>query len=395
MGGAKKSYRYKIQFSSFNGPEWLMSAYQIHVYGWQLNNRVVTQTNRSGEDHFVISEDDNSTDGYIYAANDGAMVINGQKFNAPYKQKVTFYHQNPGPYAIKDEQDAFWVANRIQEAYLALSWSMPAWFKKNPLFTARNLPEVLNSNDARNHNWVGNKETRVFPENNAKRIVVIYPAAIGADVPWVNPTGHLTSEKMPSILVPENIKQLQDQYEKSQKHLLGHEFSHCVHWFYFPIDRRQFWAEYLAGIWAGGKPGHWEDKITSPLVAYLEAWGLYIGYLVHFTWKNWVVPNPVSHDVLQPIRTKMTGRQPEYQKKKIGDKVEGAVAMFMFHELAKALYQKGIKFPLETIFTAMVGFYPQPQTVHEFGQVWKHQMQHILPYTEVQKLAALWGIMLQ
>ena len=397
-----KKYSYQISFDGFYGIENLKKCYLIHVFGWGLNNRVVTQTDINGEDWFNMDENDDRTDGYIYAANDVAIVVNGQNYNNPYKiQKMNFYYNNFGPYQIPTEKNAFWVANRLQETYEALNKMMGDWFTKHPLFTVENLPDgKWNNNEPRNHNWVNSYETRNFPNDNNKRIVVIYPQAIGGDVPWVNPTGHFTSEQMPSVLVPPNIYEKQKEYGDlnppndgllhDQQHLLGHELSHAIHWFYLPYERRNFGLNYVTGGGIGHRPG----KQTSELVAYLEGFADYAGYLTFFIVKNGRIPSPTD-DLLYTMRTLYNmPSQSDYKTNKNGAKDEGAIAMFLFNDLYNELLNNKVLFPLKEIFDTMVNYYPQPLSIYDFGRMWKEKKESVLPYIKLQSLAASWGISL-
>jgi len=301
----------------------LKRAYVSHFDFFRVPQTKIFVTNNSGQ---VTLDVNGTTEIRIYAQNSVARVLDGALYNIMVSQTAKV--SNGLTVNISSQRDHFRIAARCIDAYDTV-------FREFPPFNAPDrgdFPFGRNPDLQQRMNALPRIELS-YPDKSPSTLAYVEPVSLSTNFPLM----HIKDRSSDGRLFGENGQ---------PPSLIPHELSHALHFATLPTNVRvAAEAKYIGWltdrIASGQPPFHNTFTVTSPFVAFIEAFGMF-GERYFFHKK--------SHPALSgaALHQKFFGANHDLDNLK-GDDIEGAVFGALFVDFANSSLT-GLPFVVRAFF---------------------------------------------
>jgi hypothetical protein len=262
----------------------------VRVNGTPLRKAFVERTGLMGSEGFTMTDDNGSfsfdgglfdrIDVKIYCQNSVLRIVDGAKFAIPVSFSAVARHG--ATITINKQRDHFRILNRCLDVYEAV------WRQFKPY-----------SDRGRRAFPLGTAGTFRKTFEAKKRIELSYPDDFPSELAFVEPSG-ISNGGFPFVHIKHRSRdgrlfgEADSEVSRNNPSLLPHELGHVFHFSALtPLRRASFEKGYLAFLVERtvrtGDPTHEVAKKTIPLVAYIEAAGIFSERFFFF--KTRIKPN--------------------------------------------------------------------------------------------------------
>ena len=234
---------------------------------------------------------------------------------------------------------------------------------------------------------LGKRETLQKTKDQARRIEIVYPDNLFQELAFVEPKSIRTSYPLVHLKGP-------GQGRGDGSGPLPHEFAHALHFALLDGDKRGDvelnYAKFLIGdALAGGRAHHGFNIQTTPMVAYIEAFGLFSERFARYQTSS-AAEGAALHtafvqaELQRPDTARIVTSNAPVQPAFMRDDVEGAVYGAIFVHFAS----------LTTLATAVEAFYRSEAVTFDGYHRWIHanmgQVQATL--SAIDEVKSTWGM---